>query len=100
MGFNIYDINRTVVARWHLANRVKGIAFNRNSVKNNLNKLSQALKNKQEYKFESHNVRKNGEQYWLNITLLPISNIEGEHSHWISIQREITLEKEREKILH
>jgi PAS domain S-box-containing protein len=71
--------------------------FNRNSVKNNLNKLSQALKNKQEYKFESHNVRKNGEQYWLNITLLPISNIEGEHSHWISIQREITLEKEREK---
>jgi PAS domain S-box-containing protein len=71
--------------------------FNRNSVKNNLNKLSQALKNKQEYKFESQNVRKNGEQYWLNITLLPISNIEGEHSHWISIQREITLEKEREK---
>lgn len=71
--------------------------FNRNSVKSNLNKLSQALKNKQEYKFESHNVRKNGEQYWLNITLLPISNIEGEHSHWISIQREITLEKEREK---
>jgi PAS domain S-box-containing protein len=71
--------------------------FNRNSVKNNLNKLSQALKNKQEYKFESQNVRKNGEQYWLNITLLPISNIEGEHSRWISIQREITLEKEREK---
>lgn len=71
--------------------------FNRNSVKSNLNKLSQALKNKQEYKFESHNLRKNGEQYWLNITLLPISNIEGEHSHWISIQREITLEKEREK---
>lgn len=71
--------------------------FNRNSVKNNMNKLSQALKNKQELEFESYNTRKNGEKYWLNITLLPISNTEGEHSHWISIQREITKEKEREK---
>lgn len=71
--------------------------FNRNSIKSNMNKLSQALKNKQELEFESHNTRKNGEKYWLNITLLPISNTEGEHSHWISIQREITKEKEREK---
>ena len=71
--------------------------FNRNSIKSNMNKLSQALKNKQELEFESYNTRKNGEKYWLNITLLPISNTEGEHSHWISIQREITKEKEREK---
>ncbi len=71
--------------------------FDRSSVKNNMSKLSQALKNKQELEFESYNTRKTGEKYWLNITLLPISNIEGEHSHWISIQREITKEKEREK---
>jgi hypothetical protein len=36
MAFNIYDINMTVVARWHLVNRVKGIAFNRNSVNRRL----------------------------------------------------------------
>lgn len=71
--------------------------FDRNSVKNNMSKLSQALKNKQELEFESYNTHKNGEKYWLNVTLLPISNSEGEHSHWISIQREITKEKEREK---
>lgn len=73
------------------------IYFNRKSIKTNLDKLSQALKNKQEIEFESLNKNKLGEDYWLHITLLPITNTEGEHSHWISIQREITNEKEREK---
>ena len=54
-------------------------------------------KNKQEIEFESLNKDKSGVDYWLHITLLPITNAEGEHSHWISIQREITNEKEREK---
>jgi PAS domain S-box-containing protein len=71
--------------------------FNRNSVKYDMRKLSQALKNKQEFEFEAYNTRKSGENYWLNVTLLPISNIEGDHSHWISIQREITKEKARIK---
>jgi hypothetical protein len=29
--------------------------------------------------------------------MIPITNKEGEHSHWISIQRDITEEKNREK---
>jgi light-regulated signal transduction histidine kinase (bacteriophytochrome) len=29
--------------------------------------------------------------------MLPITNQEGEHSHWVSIQRDITAEKKQEK---
>lgn len=71
--------------------------FNRKALKNDISKLSNALKNKEEFQFESLNAKKTGEEYWINFSMTPITNIDGEHSHWISIQREITEQKEREK---
>ncbi len=73
------------------------IFMGRKSIANEIAKLSEALKNKKEYKFETLNHRKNGEEYWVNFSMIPITNKEGEHSHWISIQRDITEEKKQEK---
>lgn len=69
----------------------------RKSVENHLGNLSKALKEKEEFKFETLNHTKNGEEYWVNFSMIPITNKEGEHSHWISIQRDITEEKKQEK---
>lgn len=66
-------------------------------IKNELIKLEEALKKKEEYSFESINTRKNGEEYWVNFIIIPITDKENQHSHWISIQRDISVEKEREK---
>jgi PAS domain S-box-containing protein len=73
------------------------IFMGKKSVANEITKLSEALKNKKEFKFETLNNRKNGEEYWVNFSMIPITNKEGEHSHWISIQRDITEEKKQEK---
>jgi len=73
------------------------IFMGRKSIANEIAKLSEALKNKKEYKFETLNHKKNGEEYWVNFSMIPITNKEGEHSHWISIQRDITEEKRQEK---
>lgn len=73
------------------------VFLDRKTVRQNMNKLIQALKTKQEFKFETLNIRKNGEPYWVNFSMLPITNNEGDHSHWISIQRDITEEKRQEK---
>lgn len=73
------------------------IFMNKNHLKNDFKKLSQALKKKEEFNFETININKNQEEYWVNITMIPITNHENEHSHWISIQRDITNEKVREK---
>ncbi|HEX9979297.1 MAG TPA: PAS domain S-box protein [Flavobacterium sp.] len=73
------------------------IFMGRQSVANQITKLSEALKNKKEFKFETLNHKKNGEEYWVNFSMIPITNKEGEHSHWISIQRDITEEKRQEK---
>lgn len=73
------------------------VFMGRKSVANEITKLSEALKNKKEFKFETLNIKKTGEEYWVNFSMIPITNKEGEHSHWISIQRDITEEKKQEK---
>ncbi|HEY0091115.1 MAG TPA: PAS domain-containing protein, partial [Flavobacterium sp.] len=73
------------------------IFMGRRSVAGQITKLSEALKNKKEFKFETLNHKKSGEEYWVNFTMIPITNKEGDHSHWISIQRDITEEKKQER---
>ena len=41
-------------------------------------------------------LQKNKEAYWVNFNMLPVYNSEGELSHWVSIQRDITEEKKQE----
>lgn len=73
------------------------IFMERKSFKSDFDRLADALKNKKEYKLETLNNKKDGEEYWVNFSMIPITNKEGEHSHWISIQRDITEEKRQEK---
>jgi PAS domain S-box-containing protein len=73
------------------------VFMGRKSVKNDITNLSKALKGREEFKFETLNHKKNGDEYWVNFSMIPITNKEGNHSHWISIQRDITEEKNSEK---
>lgn len=73
------------------------IFMGRKSVENEIGNLSKALRGKEEFKFETLNHKKDGEEYWVSFSMIPITNKEGEHSHWISIQRDITEEKNQEK---
>jgi PAS domain S-box-containing protein len=71
--------------------------IHKEAINEEIRNLSIALKTKNEFNFESLNSRKSGENYWVNFSMIPINNNEGQHSHWISIQREITEEKKKEK---
>ena len=77
--------------------KTPNIFIGKNSVKGNISSLSNALRSKVEFKLDILNKKKNGEEYWVNFSMIPITNQEGEHSHWISIQRDITEEKNQEK---
>ncbi len=83
------------------ANEVIGktpaVFMNKNSVKNDYKRISESLKKKIEFRFDVLNLNKKKEEYWVNFTTIPITNKDNEHSHWISIQRDITQEKKREK---
>ncbi|POY40883.1 PAS domain-containing sensor histidine kinase [Flavobacterium alvei] len=60
------------------------------------NTLIKAIKNKQECHIETLSYKKNNEPYWVNFNMLPVYNSDGELSHWVSIQRDVTEEKKQE----
>jgi PAS domain S-box-containing protein len=60
-------------------------------------KLKTAIQQYKECFVETISYKKNGEEFWVNFSMIPVTDKEGEHSHWISIQRDVTEEKEREK---
>jgi len=67
-----------------------------NSDSQEYEKLINAIKNKVECQVETISYTKNKEEYWVNFSMLPVYNSDGELSHWVSIQRDITEEKKQE----
>jgi PAS domain S-box-containing protein len=59
-------------------------------------KLVNAIKNKEECQVETLSYKKNKDTYWVNYNMLPVYDSEGELSHWVSIQRDITEDKKQE----
>jgi PAS domain S-box-containing protein len=72
------------------------IFMSKESIKNNFKPLAGAIKKREEFYYEAINHKKNNEEYWVNMSMFPIKDTDDEHTHWISIQRDITLEKQRE----
>jgi len=67
-----------------------------NSDRQEYEKLINAIKNKEECQVETISYTKNKEEYWVSFSMLPVNNSDGELSHWVSIQRDITDEKKQE----
>jgi PAS domain S-box-containing protein len=68
-----------------------------------LDKLKTAIQDYKECFIETISYKKNGDEFWINFSMIPVTNKDGEHSHWISIQRDVTEEKmkqrEREQLI-
>ena len=62
-----------------------------------LKKLTNAITHKEECLLEIICYRKDQSEYWVRLSFTPVYNSEHELSHWISIQRDITEEKNAEK---
>jgi PAS domain S-box-containing protein len=63
-------------------------------------RMNRVLTQGQPIEVELINYRKNGESYWVNIAIAPIKNDLGLVTHWIAIQKEITLRKKEEANLN
>jgi PAS domain S-box-containing protein len=67
-----------------------------NSDEEEYEKLIAAIKNKEECQIETISYKKNQDEYWVNFSMLPVYDSDGELSHWVSIQRDISEEKKQE----
>ena len=68
-----------------------------------LNKIRYAIENFESCDVELSNKNKNGEEVWINAQINPVVNKEGEVTHFVGVQRDITQQKyselEKEKIM-
>ncbi|MEL1241927.1 PAS domain-containing sensor histidine kinase [Flavobacterium flavipallidum] len=62
-----------------------------------LKRIFEIIQQKQEGQLEIKAYKKDKTVFWLRFTMIPIYNAENELSHWVSIQRDVTEEKNQEK---
>lgn len=58
--------------------------------------LSKALKRWESYTITMINYKKNGEEFWIELSVTPVANEKGWYTHWIAIERDVTERKNSE----
>ena len=64
-----------------------------------LKQLRQALDNWESIDVELINYRKDGTEFWLEMTIIPVADSTGYYTHWLAIQRDVTERKNLEEEL-
>jgi PAS domain S-box-containing protein len=67
---------------------------------NALKRMREAIQQWEPCEITIVNYKKNGEEFWVNLSISPVLDIKGNYTHWIAIQRDITEKKELEDLLH
>jgi PAS domain S-box-containing protein len=62
-----------------------------------LTRMRNALEKGEAVNAEFLNYRKNGEEFWVNVSMVPVSNKSGTFTHWISIGRDVTYRRKQEE---
>jgi PAS domain S-box-containing protein len=66
------------------------------SDKQELKRLSDAMRSFQPCEITIKNYHKNGEEFWINFAVSPVTDEKGRHTHFIAIQRDVTQRKKEE----
>lgn len=61
-----------------------------------LDRLRHALETWQPCEVTLINYKKNGEEFWINFTVNPVADSTGWYTHWVSIERDVTKQKNEE----
>ena len=66
---------------------------------NELNRLKTALENWQTCDIETINYKKNGEEFWVNFSVVPVKDEHGNYTHWVSVQKDISERKKQDQVI-
>ena len=71
-----------------------------NSDRQTLNQIRVALETWQPIiNVELINYRKDGSEFWVELSIIPVANQDGDYTHWITVKRDITERKQSEQEL-
>jgi PAS domain S-box-containing protein len=64
-----------------------------------LNRIRAALEARQPVEVELINYRKDGSEFWVEVSITPVADATGEYTHFVAIQRDITERKRTQEAL-
>jgi len=65
-----------------------------------LDRLRAALARWESITVEMCNYRKDGTEFWVEFSIVPVTNAHGWYTHWVSVQRDITARKQIDSLRH
>lgn len=76
--------------------KTPGFLHGPNTDKAEMARLYAAIKNWETCEVTVINYKKQGEEFWINFTITPVSDEKGHYTHWVAIQRDVTEKKSKE----
>ena len=64
-----------------------------------LQRMSAALRRWEPVRAELINYTKSGEEYWIELDIVPVADATGWFTHWVSVERDITQRKQEQEVL-
>ena len=64
-----------------------------------LNEIRTALTRRESVRVDLLNYHKDGTQFWVEVNIAPLTDEHGNHTHWVSVQRDITERRRQQQAL-
>lgn len=74
------------------------ILQSQNVDRSSLDRLRRALRAWEPVEVELLNVRKDGTEFWVELSIVPVADENGWFTHWVSVQRDVTGRKQAEEV--
>ncbi len=78
--------------------RTPRILQNANTCRETLDRIRQSLSVWQPVEAELLNQRRDGSEFWVEVSIVPVANDSGFFTHWVAVQRDITDRRRAEEI--
>lgn len=86
----------TGYSREEIIGKTPRILQGKNTQRSELDRIHHSLKKWEAVRAELINYKKNGEEFWLDLDIVPLLNQNGLQTHWVAVERDITDRKESE----
>ncbi|WP_370263567.1 PAS domain S-box protein [Limnobacter sp.] len=92
-------VRRTGYSREEVIGQTPRILQGEQTQRDTLDRIRKALQEWKPVREELINYTKNGETFWLELDIVPVSDESGWYTHWVAIERDITERKHAEAAL-
>ncbi|MEI8060632.1 MAG: PAS domain S-box protein, partial [Ferruginibacter sp.] len=86
-------VKNTGYTRKEVIGKTPRILQGKNSDRKELDRLRNAMEHRAPCEIEIINYKKNGEEYWVQISLVPMADENGDITNWVATQKDITDKK-------